>query len=101
MLLLLVALASLSLPLMDVQPTDMGGVLQQLTNQFATATTQLLTAVDTATIEITRVAYVTALLIGVLLYFTRIHRRLGRDLITGGIILAILSEFLLPLITKL
>jgi hypothetical protein len=47
---------------------------------------------------VTRVAYVTVLVLGVFLYFTRINRRLGKELITGGIALAILSEFVFPAI---
>ena len=55
-------------------------------------------AIDGAVINITRVAYITVLILGVFLYFTRLNRRLGRDLIAGGIILAILSEYVFPVL---
>jgi len=46
-------------------------------------------------------AYVSLLMIGLLLYFTHLERRLGKDLIKGGVALAIISEFVFPALTKL
>ncbi|MGA2665557.1 MAG: hypothetical protein ABSF83_11490 [Nitrososphaerales archaeon] len=91
------------------QPTPTGSssssssfatVLNQLANEFNTAASQLLTVIDGTVIDVTRVAYVTVLLLGLFLYFTRVQRRLGRDLITGGIALAVLSEFVFPALVK-
>ena len=81
-------------------PPDFGSTLQQLANEFSSGVGQLLQAIDGTVIDITRMAYITVLLVGVLLYFTRIQRRLGRDLITGGIILAVLSEVFFPMLIK-
>jgi hypothetical protein len=97
----LIALSSLLLPLDVPQPPDFGAVLQQLASQFTTSANQLLVAVDGAVIDVTRAAYITVLLLGVFLYFTRLHRRLGRELITGGVVLAILSEFVFPLVSRI
>ena len=36
------------------------------------------------------------LLVGVFLYFTMVNRRLGKELIVGGMALAILSELVFP-----
>jgi hypothetical protein len=77
-------------------PPDFGAELQQLASEFNAAATQLLTTIDGAVIDATRVAYITILLLGALLCFTRVQKRLGRELITGGIILAVLSEFVFP-----
>ena len=79
-------------------PPDFGSVLQQLASEFTSGASQLLLAIDWTVINVTRVAYVTVLILGVCLYFTRINRRLGKELITGGIALAILSEFVFPAI---
>jgi hypothetical protein len=81
-------------------PPDFGSVLQQIASEFSAGTTQLLLAIDGAVIDVTRVAYITVFILGILLYFTRIHKRLGRELITGGVVLAVLSEFVFPLIIK-
>jgi hypothetical protein len=57
-------------------------------------------AIDGAVIDISRLAYITVLLLGVFLYSTRLSRRFGKDLMVGGVLLAILSEFVFPLIAK-
>jgi hypothetical protein len=81
--------------------SGLGGELQQLANEFNALAAQMLTTIDNAIIDLTRAAYVTVILSGVFLYFTRIARRLGRELIIGGIILAVLSQFVFPAISTL
>jgi hypothetical protein len=83
------------------QLLDLGSTIQQLAQQFTNLMTVVLTTIDSTVIVIARLAYVTVLLLGVLLYFTHLERRLGKDLIKGGVILAVLSEFLFPAISKL
>jgi hypothetical protein len=83
------------------QPVDLGSVIQNLANQFTSLMTLILTTIDSTVLILARLAYVTVILVGVLLYFTHVERRLGKDLIKGGIILAILAEFVFPLISKL
>ena len=61
----------------------------------------MLTTVDSTVIDLARMAYVSLLMVGLLLYFTHIERRLGKDLIKGGVALAVLSEFVFPVLTKL
>jgi hypothetical protein len=39
-------------------------------------------------------------MLGLLLYFTHVERRLGKDLIKGGVALAVLSEFVFPVLTR-
>lgn len=79
---------------------DLPTEIQQIAQQFAAVATRVLGTLNTTMIEISRVAYVSAVLIGLLLYSTHLERRLGRDLIRGGLVLAILSEIVFPLITK-
>lgn len=57
--------------------------------------------IDTAVLDISRVAYLTILMLGALLYFTHASIRLGKDLIKGGILLAIVVEFVFPWLVKL
>jgi hypothetical protein len=79
---------------------DAGNVIQQLAQQFMSVMTMVLTTIDTTVIDIARLAYVTILMLGLLLYFTHVERRLGKDLIKGGVVLAVLSEFVFPVISK-
>jgi len=87
--------------MLDIQPPpDMSNLIQQLAQRFTSLTTLVLASVDSTVVELARLAYISVLLIGVLLYFTHVERRLGKDLIKGGVILAVLSEFVFPIISK-
>ena len=86
----------------DVQaPPDIGSIIQQLATEFSSVMSTILSTINSTVVEIARVAYVTVLLLGLLLYFTHLDRRLGKDLVKGGVILAVLSEFVFPGISRL
>ena len=88
--------------MLDIQPPPgADNLIQRLAQQFASTVTVLLTTVDSTVIDLSRVAYVSLLMIGLLLYYTHVERRLGKDLIKGGVALAIISEFVFPVLTKL
>ena len=88
--------------MLDIQPPP-GAVslIQQLAQQFASTMTVVLTTVDTTVVDVTRVAYVSLLMLGLLLYFTHVERRLGKDLIKGGVALAVILEFVFPVLSRL
>ncbi len=100
LLLVLPAVASaMGLAILDAaQPTGIEAGIQQYASQFASETTATLIAINTAVVDIVRVAYVTCLLVGVLLYYTHLGRRLGKDLIIGGVLLVIITEFIIPVV---
>ncbi len=86
----------------SVQP--LGGVepqIQQFAQQFTSAMTFLLSIVDTTVIDLMRIVYISLLIVGILLYYSHVAQRLGKDLIKGGITLAIISEFVVPWLVKL
>ena len=88
--------------MLDVQPTvGAENLIQQLAQQFTADVTLLLNTVDSTVVVLSRIAYVSLVMIGLLLYYTHVERRLGKDLIKGGIVLAIVSEFVFPFLTKL
>lgn len=82
-------------------PPGTEAFIQQFAQQFTSTATLLLTMIDTAVLDISRVAYLTILMLGALLYFTHASIRLGKDLIKGGILLAIVVEFVFPWLVKL
>ncbi|MDG6973324.1 MAG: hypothetical protein JRM95_00650 [Nitrososphaerota archaeon] len=82
-------------------PPGVENQIQQFAQQFVTTTTFLLGVIDNTVIDIMRVAYVSLLIVGILLYYTHSAQRLGKDLIKGGVALAIISEFLVPWLVKL
>ena len=94
------AASAMGLPSLDApQPPDYAAAVQQFASQFAAETAAVLTSVNSAVVDIVRVAYVTCLLVGVLLYFTHIGRRLGKDLIVGGVLLVVMGEYIIPAVT--
>ena len=44
--------------------------------------------------------WVSMLMIGLVLYFTHVESKLGIDPINGGVVLAVLSEFVFPVIDR-
>jgi hypothetical protein len=75
--------------------------LQQFAQQFTSIMTALLATVNSTVTDLTRIAYISLLMVGILLYYSHVATRLGKDLIKGGIALAIISEFVFPWLTKL
>jgi hypothetical protein len=82
-------------------PPGAENLIQQFAQQFSSTATFLLTTIDATVMDVTRVAYVTLLMLGVLLYFTHVATRLGKDMIKGGVALAIIVEFVFPWLSKL
>jgi hypothetical protein len=81
-------------------PPDFGTTIQQMAQQFVAVMTTLLATVNSTVIEISRLAYISVLMVGVLLWATHIDKRLGKDLIKGGVILAVLAEFIFPQLSR-
>jgi hypothetical protein len=81
-------------------PPDIGTIIQQLAGDFAADASLVVGAINSTVINLSRLAYVSALLVGVFLYSTHLEKRLGKDLVKGGLLLAFLSEFIFPLISK-
>jgi hypothetical protein len=88
---------------MDAQPVvpqDFGSIISQIQQSVVAGGQLLLQAVDDTVLSLTRIAFVTLLLLGFFLYFTHLSRRLGKDLMFGGAVLAIVSQFVIPAVTK-
>jgi hypothetical protein len=77
---------------------DIGSIIQNLANRFSHLASTVLATINTTVIDLSRITYTTLILVGIFLYFTHVERRLGKDLIKGGIILAFLAEFIFPLV---
>ncbi len=104
--LLLVALpavaSAIGLPMLDSpSPPDLGSSVQQFVSQLASETSAVLFTVNGALLDIARVAYITCLLAGVLLYYTHLGKRLGKDLVFGGVALVVLTEYVIPAVSAL
>lgn len=82
-------------------PSGLAGTVQGLAQRFTSVMIVILATLDNTVIYLARLAYISVLMVGLLLYYTHTERRLGKDLIKGGIVLAILAEFVFPALVKL
>jgi hypothetical protein len=91
-----VVASAIGLPILDApRPPDLAA-LGQLASKLAPATAAgLTTSFNSAFIDIARAAYVACLLVGFLLYFTP-RRRLSKDMVIGGVLLVVASEYVIP-----
>ena len=81
--------------------TAPGSPVQQWVDQFSTSSTQILQVVNTTFRSIMGVAWVTLISLGLLLYLTRLHRKLGKEFVFGGFAMAILVQLILPWLATL
>ena len=86
-------------PAIPLSP-DLSNVIQQFAQQFTSASAYLLSTLDTAAMVVAQLTWASLLIVGLLLYYTHVAIRLGKDLIKGGVILAILVEFVFPYLIK-
>ena len=83
------------------QTPDFSTLVQHLAAQLAAATTTLLVAIDGVIVQVSRLAYVTVLMVGATLWATRPQRMLGKEMVTVGLIFAVLAEYFFPFIARL
>lgn len=72
------------------------GLFEDLSSKFVNLFEKIVTVLKGAILNISRIAYSLVAMVGVLLYFSRLNKRLGLDLIKGAIILALISEIIFP-----
>lgn len=81
-------------------PPDFGTTVQQMAQQFVSVMTTVLMAINSTVIEVSRLAYISVILVGLLLWATHLDKRLGKDLVKGGVVLAVLSEVVFPQLNR-
>jgi|SRR5712691_7919659 len=83
------------------QSSAPGSSIQQWVNQFASGSTQVLQVVNAAFKDVLGLSWITLISLGVLLYLTHLHRKLGKDFIVGGVVMAVLVQFVFPWIATI
>jgi hypothetical protein len=76
--------------------TGLAGIvpaIQNFASGFATSMTAVTLTMDNAAIDIAKAAVVFLVISGVLLWFSTVNRRLGKNLLSGGIIIGLFIEF--------
>lgn len=65
---------------------------------FAAGAQSVIETIDAAVIAIATVGFVTLIVLGVVLWFSRLSRHLGKELVEGGVVIAIFIEFVYPVL---
>jgi hypothetical protein len=68
---------------------------------FATDASAVLLSLDNAAVDVGKAAVIFLIIAGALLWFGRVNRRLGKDLVEGGILVAIFITFVVPFLMTL
>ncbi len=77
-------------------PLDPLGDIQAFANNLAAEIQALLLIVENAIETIAKISAIGLVMVGALLYFSHVSRWLGRSLLVGGVILAILAVWVFP-----
>ncbi|MEM0052937.1 MAG: hypothetical protein QXL89_01965 [Nitrososphaeria archaeon] len=75
-------------------------LFENLSSKFVNLFEKIVMILKGAILNISRIAYSLVAMVGVLIYFSRLNKRLGLDLIKGAILLALISEIIFPFLVK-
>lgn len=82
-------------------PADIVSIIQQIQQNVIATGQALVTATNDTVATLAKLAFVTIFVLGVFLYSTHLHKRLGKELMVGGIVLGVMAEVVIPAISKL
>jgi hypothetical protein len=75
--------------------------IQNFASGFATNMTAVTLTMDNAAVDIGKAAVVFLVITGVILWFTRVNKRMGKELVSGGILIGIFIEFVVPILMSI
>jgi hypothetical protein len=75
--------------------------IQNFASGFATNMNLVTLTLDNAAVDIGKAAVVFLVIVGVILWFTRVNKRLGKDLLAGGILIGLFIEFGVPVLMSI
>jgi len=84
--------------------TTLAGVvpaIQSFANGFAANMSVVTLTLDNATVDIGKAAVVFLIIAGVMLWFTRVNKHLGKELLEGGIFIGLFIEFGVPFLMSI
>ncbi len=75
--------------------------IQNFASGFATNMSAVTLTFDNAAIDIGKAAVVFLVISGVLLWFSRVNKHLGKELVEGGVIIGLFIEFAVPILMSI
>lgn len=75
--------------------------IQGFANGFAANAGVVTLALDNAALDVGKAAVVFLIIAGVILWFSRVNKHLGKELVEGGIFIGIFIEFVVPVLMSI
>ena len=75
--------------------------IQNFASGFATNMSAVTLTMDSAAVDIGKAAVVFLVISGILLWFTRVNKHLGKELVEGGILIGLFIEFGVPVLMSI
>ena len=75
--------------------------IQNFASGFATNMSAVTLTMDSAAVDIGKAAVVFLVISGILLWFTRVNKHLGKELLKGGILIGLFIEFGVPVLMSI
>jgi hypothetical protein len=91
-------------PAAAANSTGLSGIvpaIQNFATGFAVNASAVTLTMDNAAIDLGKAAVVFLIIAGVLLWFSRANKRLGKDLVEGGILIGLFIEFAVPVLMSI
>lgn len=76
-------------------------VVQNFLGGFAANLTAVTLSMDNAAVDIGKAAVVFLIISGILLWFSRLNKHMGKELVEGGILIGLFIEFGVPFLMSL
>ena len=75
--------------------------IQNFASGFATNMSAVTLTMDNAAVDIGKAAVIFLVIAGVILWFTRVNKHLGKELVEGGILIGLFVEFGVPVLMSI
>jgi len=75
--------------------------IQNFASGFATNMSAVTLTMDNAAVDIGKAAVIFLVIAGVILWFTRVNKHLGKELVSGGILIGLFIEFGVPVLMSI
>jgi hypothetical protein len=84
--------------------TSLSGIvpaIQNFASSFAVNVGAVMLSLDSAAIDVGRAVVVFLVIAGIVLWFTRVNKRLGKEFVVGGILIAFFVTYVVPFLMSL
>lgn len=87
-----------------VNSTALAGLvpaIQNFATGFATNMSAVTLTIDNAAVDVGKAAVIFLVIAGVILWFSRVNKHLGKELVQGGVLIGLFIEFGVPILMSI